>query len=84
MSVNLFRVILPVEDLERADAFWDRMLDLPIDKAVPTRHYIKTGGAIFVLVDPSEHGMQPADFRPNPEVLYFAVPDLDAAWARLG
>ena len=33
MAPNLFRVILPVEDLERADAFWDRILGLP--QAVP-------------------------------------------------
>jgi len=86
MAAKLFRVILPVDDLERADAFWDRMLGLPIDKAVPTRHYIDTGGAILVLVDPSEqargHQNEPLAFRPNPEVLYFAVADLDAAFER--
>ena len=75
MAANLFRVILPVDDLERADAFWERMLGLPIDKAVPTRHYIQTGGALLVLVDPIEHSGgheqdQPA-FRSNPEVVYF-------------
>ncbi len=78
MAPNLFRVILPVEDLERADAFWDRILGLPIDKAVPSRHYIKTGGAILVLVDPSEHG---GKHTPNPDWLYFRMPDLDATWA---
>ncbi len=86
MTANLFRVILPVDDLERADAFWERMLGLPIDKAVPTRHYIKTGGALLVLVDPVEHAQgheqETPEFRPNPEVLYFAVDDLDAAFER--
>lgn len=78
MSAELFRVILPVEDLVRADAFWERMLDLPIDRGVPTRHYIKTGGALLVLVDPSEHG---GVHTPNPDWLYFRVPDLEASWA---
>ena len=78
MAANLFRVILPVEDLERADTFWDRILGLPIDQGVPSRHYIQTGGAILVLVDPSEHGGR---HTPNPEWLYVRVPDLDATWA---
>jgi catechol 2,3-dioxygenase-like lactoylglutathione lyase family enzyme len=78
VSADLFRVILPIEHLERADAFWERMLGLPVDKAVPARHYIPTGGAILVLVDPSEHG---GVHRPLPDWLYFRVPDLDATWA---
>ena len=71
MAANLFRVILPVEDLERADTFWDRILGLPIDQGVPSRHYIQTGGAILVLVDASEHGGR---HTPNPEWLYVRVP----------
>jgi catechol 2,3-dioxygenase-like lactoylglutathione lyase family enzyme len=78
MAANLFRVILPVEDLERADAFWDRILGLPIDRGVPSRHYIQTGGAILVLVDPSEHGGR---HTPNPDRLYFRMPDLAASRA---
>lgn len=74
---DLYRVILPVEDLDRADAFWDRMLGLPIDKGVPGRHYIGTGGAILVLVSPEEHG---GVHEPNPDCLYFRMPDLEATW----
>lgn len=78
MTADLFRVVLPALDLERADAFWAHMLGVPIDRGVPMRHYIRTGGAILVLVDPREHG---GTHRPNPECLYFRVPDLDATWA---
>jgi len=78
MAADLFRVILPVEDLERADAFWDRILGQSIDRGVPGRHYIQTAGAILVLVDPSEHGGR---HTPNPDWLYLRVPDLAATRA---
>jgi catechol 2,3-dioxygenase-like lactoylglutathione lyase family enzyme len=79
MAANLFRVILPVADMRRADAFWSRMLGLAIDPVVPTRHYLRTAGAILALVHPAEHGRA---HRPLPDWTYFRVPDLDAAWER--
>jgi len=90
MSANppprLFRVVLPVDDLPRADAFWERLLGVEIDKAVPGRHYLCTAGAIPVLVDTvghaRAHGADAPGFRPNPDWVYFRVPDLDAVWER--
>ena len=86
MAPHLYRVVLPVDDMPKADAFWSALLDLPVDAAIPNRHYLQTDGAILALVDPTEHarrhGLQPEPFRPNPELVYFAVPDLEAAWER--
>ena len=86
MPTQVFRVVLPVDDLERADAFWAEMLGLDIDPSVPARHYIRTGGAILTLVDTQAHaqghGHEPAPFQPNPDWTYFRVPDLDATWER--
>ena len=86
MAAHLYRVILPVDDMDRADAFWSALLELPVDPVVPNRHYLHTEGAILALVDPAEHarahGLPPAEFRPNPDLVYFAVEDLDAAWER--
>jgi catechol 2,3-dioxygenase-like lactoylglutathione lyase family enzyme len=79
MAANLFRVILPVSDMKRADAFWSRMLGLGVDPVVPTRHYLQTAGAILALVHPGEHRRE---HRPMPDWTYFRVPDLDATWAR--
>ncbi len=80
MPPNLYRVILPVADMAQADAFWSRLLELEIDRVVESfRHYLHTGGAILALVDPREHGGQ---HRPNPDWLYFRVPDLDATYER--
>ena len=83
---RLFRTVLPVDDLPRADAFWERLLGIEIDKAVPGRHYLRTAGAIPVLVDTighaRAHGAEAREFLPNPDWIYFRVPDLDAVWER--
>lgn len=79
MSANLYRVILPTDDMARADHFWSELLDLPVDVVVPTRHYFPTAGAILAIVDPREHDKQAT---PNPDCIYIRVPDLDAAHDR--
>ena len=88
MAPRIFRVTLPVDDLPKAGAFWSALLELPLDDAIPSRHYLRTEGAVVVLVDEHEHdvahGHDPREFRPNPDVLYFAVSDLEAAFARAG
>ncbi len=79
MAANLYRVIVPVCDMDRADAFWSGLLQLELDPVAPTRHYLHTGGAILALVDPREHGRR---HRTSPDWLTFRVPDLDAIWQR--
>jgi catechol 2,3-dioxygenase-like lactoylglutathione lyase family enzyme len=76
---RLYRVIVPVPDMEAADAFYGRVLDLPVDAVVPERHYYDCDGVILALVDPAGHGRK---FRPNPDLVYFSVPDLEAAFDR--
>ena len=78
MAADLFRVILPVETMDEADAFWSRILDLEIDAVVPGRHYLHTGGAILALVDPSEHG---GSNQPMSDWTYIRVPDVEASYA---
>ncbi len=79
MAANLYRVILPTDDMQGADAFWSELLGLAVDVVVPTRHYFPTAGAILAIVDPREHGKRPT---PNPDCIYIRMPDLDAAYER--
>jgi predicted enzyme related to lactoylglutathione lyase len=79
MSVKLFRVILPVADLDHAATFYGHLLDSPGERIAPERHYFDCGGTILALVNPAGHD-QP--FRPNPDHVYFAVTDLEAVFAR--
>jgi uncharacterized glyoxalase superfamily protein PhnB len=45
------------------------------------RHYFDCGGTILACLDPRADG-EPRDARANPQHLYFAVDDLEAAWGR--
>ena len=79
MPATLFRVIVPVSDMERAVACYSRLLDSPGESVAPTRYYFRCGETILALVDPSEHERA---FQPNPDLIYFAVPDLDETYHR--
>ena len=79
MAANLYRVMLPVDDMDTADTFWSELLGLAVDVVVPTRHYLPTAGAILAIVDPREHGKRPT---PNPDCIYIRMPALDAAYER--
>jgi catechol 2,3-dioxygenase-like lactoylglutathione lyase family enzyme len=77
-GAHLFRVIMPVPDIEQAVAFYAKLLGQAGERIAPARHYFRCGGTILAVVDPSEHGVE---FRPNVEHVYFAVPDLKQRYA---
>src|SRR5581483_5363949 len=79
MTLRLFRVVVPVEDIERGAAFYATLLGDAGERVLETRHYFDVGGTIVALVNPRGHDRP---FRPNPDYLYFAVVDLEAAFAR--
>lgn len=82
MSAKLFRVILPVTDIEQAAWFYGRVLEAEGRRVSPGRHYFDCEGTIMACYDPAADG----DSRvaaPNPEHLYFAVDDVEAAYARV-
>lgn len=78
---RIFRVILPVSDVEAAAVFYRDLLGQPGERVSPGRHYFDAGGVVLALLDPRADG-DPYDPRPNLEPLYLAVPDLEAVHAR--
>ena len=82
-SMRLYRVILQVGDIERASAFYAELLGLPGERVSPGRHYFDCGGAILALLEPVADG-DAGGARPMPDHVYFAVADLQAAFARAG
>jgi catechol 2,3-dioxygenase-like lactoylglutathione lyase family enzyme len=83
---NLCKIILPTRDMAASGAFFADLLGLEPDTAVPNRHFFATTSCELALVDPVEHtrahGKSPAEFRPNPEIVYFGTDELEAALAR--
>lgn len=82
MSVpRLFRVILPVTNIDRAAGFYSYILGIPGERVWESRHYFDCGGTILACFDPWREG-QGYHATPNPENIYFAVSDIDAVYER--
>jgi len=78
---RLFRVILPVADIEAAATFYGHMFGIPGRRVSGGRHYFDCGGTILACYDALADG-DPASVTPNPKYLYFSVEDLDEAYRR--
>ena len=78
---HLFRVILPVSDIEAAASFYARLLAMPGIRVSSGRHYFDCGGTILACYDAFAEG-DPGPVGPNPQHVYFSVDDLDAAHTR--
>lgn len=78
---RLFRVILPVSDIDRAAEFYGRLLRIPGVRVSGGRHYFDCGGIILACFDPLADG-NPESIGPNPDYVYFAVDDLEATHER--
>lgn len=74
--MKLFRVILPVTDIEKAARFYGAVLGADGIRVSPGRHYFDCEGTILACFDPRADG-DGRDAQPNPEHIYFAVNDLE-------
>ena len=82
MSVSLFRVILPVTNIEAGAAFYERALGIPGKRVSPGRHYFQCGATILACYSSRDDG-DAWDVPANPEHIYFAVDDLELCFARV-
>ena len=79
-SAILFRIILQVDDLDKAEEFYGKLLG-DRGRRIPRagRHYIDCGPVILALVNVIDEGLQP---KPLPDNIYFSVSDLETFHAR--
>jgi catechol 2,3-dioxygenase-like lactoylglutathione lyase family enzyme len=80
---RLFRVILPVTDIEQASRFYRSVLGHAGRRVSPGRHYFDCEGTILACYDPLADGDEHRA-RPLPEPVYFAVDDLELTRVRAG
>lgn len=80
MSVQLYRIIHPVNDIEIAAQFYSVVLGSEGERVSPGRHYFQCGGTILACYDPVADGDDcGGGWRHHDnQYLYFAVSDLDA------
>ena len=82
---RLYRVILPVHDIDKASAFYARVLGVAGERVSPGRHYFDCGGVVLACYDPTADGDHLAGgwkHHPN-QYVYLAVADLEAALERV-
>ncbi len=85
MAIHLYRVILPVKDLEAAASFYSRVFRTPGERVSPGRHYFDCGGTILACYDPAADGDDVGDgwHHHTNQYLYFSVPDLEDVIVRV-
>ncbi len=67
--MRLFRMIVPVEDIERATAFYSRLLGIAGERVTSGRHYFDCQGVILACWDPLADG-DPSFPGPNHGHMY--------------
>lgn len=84
-SVQLYRVILPVTDIERATKFYSEVLGNHGHRVSRGRHYFDCGGTILACYDPVADGDDLGEgWHPHfNQYLYFAVEDLESTLERV-
>jgi hypothetical protein len=83
MAPTLYRVILQVDNLDRAEEFYGTLLG-DRGRRIPRgfRHYIDCGPVILALVDVNGENIPDLKPAPLPDYIYFAVGELEAVHAR--
>ena len=82
---KLYRVILPVREIEAAAEFYGRIFGTGGERVSPGRHYFDCEGTILACYDPVADGdVLDEGWRHHfHQYLYFSVPDLEATLARV-
>ena len=80
MNANLYRVILPVGDIDTAADFYGELFETPGERVSPGRHYFRCGKTVLACYDPVADGDDagPGWRFHDHQYLYFSVPDLES------
>src|SRR5687768_797817 len=83
--MKLYRVILPVPDINRAAAFYGTIFQNAGTRVSPGRHYFARGSTRLACYDPVADGDgEQGRWRFHPlQYFYFAVSNLEETFARV-
>ncbi|MBE4907660.1 VOC family protein [Bacillus luteolus] len=74
--MKLYRVIIPVSNIELATEFYQKILSMEGNRVSDGRHYFDCGGTILACFDPKADGDE-FDARQNPDHIYLSTANLD-------
>ena len=79
MQPKLYRIIFPVEDIEKAAEFYSNVLNQKGMRVSPGRHYFNIGGTILACYDPKADGDKQGNwkFHEN-QYIYISVSNLES------
>jgi predicted enzyme related to lactoylglutathione lyase len=79
MSPRLYRVVIPVNDIDRATEFYRAILDVEGERVSTGRHYFNCDGTILACYDPIADGDSIGEGwkKHSNQYIYFAVEDLE-------
>jgi predicted enzyme related to lactoylglutathione lyase len=79
-AAKLYRVILPVSDIELAAKFYADVFRTDGERVSPGRHYFDCGGVTLACYDPAADGDDPGEgwLHHEKQFLYFSVSDLES------
>jgi predicted enzyme related to lactoylglutathione lyase len=82
LAPTLFRIALPVVDIDRAARFYQQVFGLPGRRVATGRHYFECGGVILACFDAR---ISPGDSpqRDHAEHVCFSLRDLETAYQRV-
>ena len=76
LNPKLYRVILPVNNIEKATSFYKKLFKMNGKRVSPGRHYFNLGGVILACYDSKADGDK-MGFSPNPDHIYISIEELD-------
>lgn len=83
--MRVFRIIIPVNDIESASKFYSTVFDLSGNRVSEGRHYFILGNTIVALYSPNDDGDDINEGWKLHEnhIIYFAVENLSALQSKL-
>lgn len=85
MNQKLYRIILPVNDINKAENFYSNILGQPGIRVSTGRHYFNLGGTVLACYDPIGDGDEYGEgwkFHEN-QYIYIAVGDLQKVFKKM-
>ncbi len=81
MALKPHQLIVTVSDIDRAEAFYSHLLEIPGRRGSPGQHHFDCGGIILTCYDPRAEG-ESSDVSSAPHQVNFVVGDLKAVLER--